>query len=177
MLKMIYAIGPDKEFGYEDELPWDAPGDLRHFAEYTKDGILLMSSATFKSLPTKLNGRLHVVIGGLNVTTKDGTSADISFGADESLYSIKEYLSDIFDQDIIVIGGRKLLLEASVWAEDVSISEISKEYLNKPADDKMIRFDDSRIRKNLKVQGIITEVTAQPFGYLFRGNLEDSRLF
>lgn len=125
MIKMIFAHGPVGEFGTEDRLPWDCPADLQHFKEYTKDCILVMGSATFASLPRKLPGRLHLVIGREGTTAKNGDAYDYHLNDYKDIQDILEIIDSHTERDLCVIGGRSLLRLASTFVSEASITSVS----------------------------------------------------
>ncbi len=64
MLSLIAAVSePTYAIGYQGDLPWHIPEDLKHFKRLTKNTNLIMGRNTWESLPKKpLPHRTHFVI-------------------------------------------------------------------------------------------------------------------
>lgn len=136
MIKMIFATGPNGEFGCSDGLPWNVPSDMIHFKAYTKDCIVIMNSATFQSLPFKLPGRINLVISSYtDVHAKNGDLPDININSDAPLQGICEaMLKSNPTGNLCIIGGRKFLEEASMFVEEASVSYVHMDLITKEAD-------------------------------------------
>ena len=116
---MIFAHGPNGEFGKGSGLPWDIPEELTHFKEYTKGKTLIMSGSTFASLPGLLPGRRHIVIGRPKTVAKNGAVPHVLFPENYALRDI----CGVY-KGSIVVGGRDFLLEASKFCKEASITEV-----------------------------------------------------
>ena len=65
MVTLIVAMDDEGWIGYQGGLPWDVPGDLKHFRTQTMGSVLVMGRATWESLPgsmVRLKGRVNYVI-------------------------------------------------------------------------------------------------------------------
>lgn len=62
MLISIAALGKNRVIGMEGRLPWHLPGDLRHFRELTRGGIVIMGRTTFASIGRPLPQRENWVL-------------------------------------------------------------------------------------------------------------------
>lgn len=122
MIKLIFATGPNGEFGFGSRLPWDLPEDLKQFKEYTEGCVLLMSGATFASLPGKLPGRPHYVIGPRESIAKNGSKPDFLIDRNSSYMALCERIEEETGKDVVVIGGRDLLERASAFCDQARIS-------------------------------------------------------
>lgn len=163
MIKMIFATGPSGEFGYNEGLPWVAVGDLANFKKFTNRSILVMSEATFRSLPSSLPGRQSVVLGDSECFAKNGDEPDILLPETTDLKVLCEFLDAISkDEDVCVIGGRKLLLEASRFVGLANITNINKN-LVREANVFMIPFD---IIHNLKGRNLNSSIRMEDYGYV-----------
>lgn len=126
MIKMIFACGENGEFGKADGLPWDVPEDLAHFKEYTSGCAMVMSGATFASLPGKLPGRLHYVLSDRVTVAKNGAKPDFQFATNIPL---REVCGDIAG-NVVVIGGREMLTEAAEFVDAASITIIDDDEIS-----------------------------------------------
>lgn len=141
MVKMIFAVGPNGEFGNGSGLPWDVPEDLVVFKEYTQGYPMIMSGATFASLPGKLPGRKHYVVGRPETCAKNGAKPDYLLSQDVSLGSVCELL----DGHACIIGGRDFLEQGSLICDSASVTCI----LGSEVGDADIYLDDEIILDNL----------------------------
>ncbi|MGL6229364.1 MAG: dihydrofolate reductase [Culicoidibacterales bacterium] len=128
MIKVIFAhsTGPDNHhaFGYFDNLPWKhLPEDLKQFKEFTKDCVLLMGARTFESLPSKLPGRMHVVLSSKTVHAKNGDTPDMCI-TQMQVPDILGMLTDLCGQTVAVIGGPALIEACIQYADEVRITEV-----------------------------------------------------
>lgn len=81
-----------------DILPWRIPSDMAHFKTLTMGQIVVMGSATFRSLPSKLMGRINIVL------TRRKISVVESIEKDETL---NELLTELYLGALSVINSSK----------------------------------------------------------------------
>lgn len=122
-VKLVFAVGFQQKdeypFGYEQGLPWGhCREDLQNFKRVTKDSVLIMGAQTFRSLPGKLPGRLHVVLSdsGSQLVTKNGDRPDMVINGgslSNALCALKETYPD---KDISVIGGKRMIEEVLTYS-------------------------------------------------------------
>lgn len=124
-VKLVFAAGwshretRSKEnevaFGLNNALPWGhLKEDLASFKINTEGSVLLMGANTFKSLPAKLKGRLHVVMSSSTqgLKTRDGSAPDTVIHGG-SISNAVSFLQGLYpEQDISIIGGKGIILEA-----------------------------------------------------------------
>lgn len=61
MLKMIVACDLMGNIGSQGKIPWNLKDDMKHFRNYTKDGVVLMGRKTYESIGKPLKGRFNIV--------------------------------------------------------------------------------------------------------------------
>lgn len=124
-VKLVFATGwnysktrseeNEVAFGLNNALPWGhLKEDLASFKINTEGSVLLMGANTFKSLPAKLKGRLHVVMSSSTqgLKTRDGSAPDTVIHGG-SISNAVSFLQGLYpDQDISIIGGKGIILEA-----------------------------------------------------------------
>lgn len=123
MIQFIFAVGRRWEFSSNGDLPFNGHPcqkyDLKLFKEYTDGKIVVMGRKTFESLPFRLPNRMNVVLSSLSdVKAENGDLADIYFDLKAKRKTLKEFLEflDTSDRDVVVIGGARMLEEASEFA-------------------------------------------------------------
>lgn len=138
-VKMIFAVGYDNEFSLNGELPWQGYkvlGDMEHFVNYTRDAVVIMGHGTWDSLPQKLPNRINVVLSKGPVSWKEHqnkrghtvvTWPDEIF--ERPLQDVVENMKGIYpNRDIVIIGGAKLLEEASNFVDEASVTLVEGDY-------------------------------------------------
>lgn len=136
MIKLIFASGPNGEFGSSDGMPWEHHSeDMQEFRRLTDGNIVIMGSKTFEALKSKpLPNRTNVVmtskVGYVGVDYQEGgvvfaNIPDESFGT-----FLKKIDESEPNKDVFVIGGVELLRNALPYADMVhhtTIHEVTKE--------------------------------------------------
>lgn len=94
----VVAMGRGNEIGFEGDIPWHLPEDLRHFKQLTTGHPVIMGRATWLSIPRRpLPGRRNIVL-----TRDPGFSAE---GA-ETASSLEEALEMCAGGETpFIIGG------------------------------------------------------------------------
>lgn len=62
MIKIIVATDPNGLIGIGNAMPWNYPADFKRFKEVTMNGVIVMGSKTWESIPGTLPGRKKIVI-------------------------------------------------------------------------------------------------------------------
>lgn len=113
---IIVAVDDDFGIGKGGFLPWDLPGEIRHFKDVTTadynglENVVVMGRKTWESLPVKfrpLPKRLNVV-----VTRQRDYQIPSGVLRAESLQNALQLLSDRPFGKIFVIGGAELFRAA-----------------------------------------------------------------
>ena len=116
-ITLIAAIGKNLELGYNNDLIWKIPEDLRFFRENTNGKYIVMGLNTFNSLPGLLPNRKHIVL----------THKDIELDPFVMIFhSIEELLSFIssVDEEVMIIGGAMMYSQMIKYADKMILTEI-----------------------------------------------------
>jgi dihydrofolate reductase len=113
LIQIIYATSQNNVFALKDscKLPWTCPEDLKNFKKITSSGeinILIMGSATFKSLPVIKNRLLFV----LSRNDNDNIDNITYFKSFDEAIKIASLLVNRKIYTISVIGGIDIIKEA-----------------------------------------------------------------
>lgn len=113
----VFATGPHFEFGNENRLPWvSCREDLQRFKELTSHKVILMGAHTFRSLPSVLPNRIHVVLSNdSQVRCKDGGRPHYVYSGD--FKRCIEEIKNTVGNDIAVIGGPSIITQAIQYGE------------------------------------------------------------
>jgi len=115
-VSLIVAMAKNRVIGVNNTLPWHLPADLKHFKSLTMGHHIVMGRRTYESIGKPLPGRTSVV-----VTRNAGYSAP-GVIAVNSLEAAISACGD--DNEIFVIGGAELYLQAITLADRIYLTEI-----------------------------------------------------
>ena len=115
-VSLIVAMANNRVIGVNNTLPWHLPADLKHFKALTMGHHIVMGRKTYESIGKPLPGRTSVV-----VTHNAGYSAPGVIVVN-SLQAAISACGD--DNEIFVIGGAELYLQAITLAERIYLTEI-----------------------------------------------------
>lgn len=101
MTTIVVAIGEKNEIGFENQLLWHLPKDLKHFKEITSGHPVIMGRKTYESIGKPLPNRTNIVVSRKNDWFEEGILI---------VGSIKEAIkfAKKIDEDIFIIGGGKI---------------------------------------------------------------------
>jgi len=98
MTTIVVAMGEKNEIGFENQLLWHLPKDLKHFKDLTSGHPVIMGRKTYESIGKPLPNRTNIVIS----RKKDWFEEGILI-----VGSIKEAIkfAKKIDEEIFIIGG------------------------------------------------------------------------
>ncbi|WP_042722300.1 dihydrofolate reductase [Flavobacterium sp. B17] len=101
MTTIVVAMGEKNEIGFENQLLWHLPKDLKHFKDLTSGHPVIMGRKTYESIGKPLPNRTNIVISRKNDWFEEGVLI---------VGSIKEAVkfAKKIDEDIFIIGGGKI---------------------------------------------------------------------
>lgn len=147
-ISVIAAIGKDRELGFQGELLWHLPDDMKRFKELTTGHPVIMGRKTWESLPERfrpLPGRTNIM-----VTRQTGYEAG---GA-----TVVDGLSDAFmaaekadgAEETFIIGGGELYISALPYATRLYLTLVDA---SAEADTYFPRYEDFKIIQNEAGEG------------------------
>tara|TARA_B100001057_G_C22839235_1_gene946410 strand:- start:879 stop:1400 length:522 start_codon:yes stop_codon:yes gene_type:complete len=126
-INMILAADEYGGIGYKNDLPWaKIKLDLKWFAGWTTDNVVVMGSNTWKSLGkiAPLKDRLNYVITSKHM--KDFPGAHDLY--DHNQYSLESIITAIQSRhgtkDIYIIGGKKLYDDGYKFCDKIFLTRI-----------------------------------------------------
>jgi dihydrofolate reductase len=98
MTTIVVAMGEKNEIGFENQLLWHLPKDLKHFKDLTSGHPIIMGRKTYESIGKPLPNRTNIVIS----RKKDWFEEGILI-----VGSIKEAVkfAKKIDEEVFIIGG------------------------------------------------------------------------
>lgn len=118
-MKIIAAIGKNREIGFKNQLPWHNKEELNLFKAYTYQNAVLMGRKTFESLLSPLPQRINIVMSRNEIRCPKVDWV-------EDLPSALE-LSRIIESGfgtVYVIGGAKVYQEFLPYVDELIISHM-----------------------------------------------------
>ena len=126
-ISAIVAMAQNGVIGYQQQLPWKLPKDLKRFQTLTQGFPILMGSKTFQSIGKVLPGRLHLVLSKkpqqyLNASSHHPVQFFQSF--ENAIQSVRGRFSEVF-----IIGGEKVYQQAIPHVQRLYMTLIHQNYL------------------------------------------------
>lgn len=121
-ISMIVAMAENRVIGLEGGMPWNLPGDLRHFKETTTGHPVIMGRKTYQAIGGALPGRANIII----TRDRDFTAADADVVHDLSAALVKaKAVAEIEGGDeVFVIGGAEIYAQAMNEAGRIYLTEV-----------------------------------------------------
>lgn len=132
MLKIvgIGAMDLNKMIGYQNDLPWNCPLDLKFFKENTLNKTIVMGSNTYRSIGMSLPNRRNIVL-----------SKTSNFKGVETYTSVEDILK--LNEDLMIIGGNQIYKLFKDYYTHFIITSIKHTF---KADTKLdLNFDDKKL--------------------------------
>lgn len=120
MITLIAARARNGVIGRNNQIPWKIPGELAYFKRMTMGNPIVMGRKTWESIGRPLPSRRNVVVTRNRNYTAPG--AEVVNSLDDALA-----LADQADE-VFVIGGAELYIEAMPRAGRVLLTEIDADF-------------------------------------------------
>lgn len=119
-IKIIAAIGKNRELGAKNQLMWNLPGDMKFFRETTRGATVIMGRLTYESIGRPLPKRRNIVITRNAEYAPEGV---------EVVLSLEDALKAAScDETVYIIGGARVYADAMKYADELILTEIDAEY-------------------------------------------------
>ncbi len=119
MISLIAAMDKNNVIGYENDMPWSLPNDLRHFKEVTSHHTIVMGRKTYESIGRPLPNRLNIILSRSDYQTQDQVKV---------ISSIDEIKQMAKSEEIFVIGGGTIYEQFLPFADKLYITRIEAEF-------------------------------------------------
>jgi dihydrofolate reductase len=115
----VVAMTPSRVIGYQGQLPWHLPGDLRFFRKVTIGQAVLMGRKTWESIGRPLPGRRNIVLSRSLDQAPEGAE----------LIRTPESIDDLdISTKLCVIGGSEIYRLLLPRCDEVWLSLLTREY-------------------------------------------------
>lgn len=116
MLSIIVATARDHAIGYQNQLLWHMPADLKFFKETTQGHTVIMGRKTFDSVGKPLPRRRNII-----VTRQD----DFKVEGAEIVHSLQEALKLCEpEEEHFIVGGAQIYAEALAYTDRIYLTVI-----------------------------------------------------
>ncbi len=121
-ISLIAAVAENRTIGRDGALPWNLPGDLKHFKTLTFGKPVLMGRKTFQSIGRPLPGRPNVVVSRGGMFRPEGVALCATL--DDALDDAERMAYEIGADEIMVIGGERIYRDTLPVAGRIYLTEV-----------------------------------------------------
>jgi len=118
MISLIAAMDKNNVIGYNNDMPWSLPNDLKHFKELTSHSTIIMGRKTYESIGRPLPNRKNIILSRSGYETNDDV---------EVISSIDEIKKLAKQEEVFVIGGGTIYEQVIPFADRLYITRIDAE--------------------------------------------------
>ncbi|WP_312900693.1 dihydrofolate reductase [Chryseobacterium taichungense] len=117
MTTIVVAMGEKNEIGFENQLLWHLPKDLKHFKDLTSGHPVIMGRKTYESIGKPLPNRTNIVVSRKSDWFQEGILI---------VGSIKEAIkfAKKIDEEIFIIGGGKVYEQTMDIVDRLEITRV-----------------------------------------------------
>ncbi len=111
IISIIACIGKNRELGYNNDLIWKIPEDLKYFKSVTSGHVVIMGQRTYESIGRALPERTNIVLS--DKADFAPSDAIVARSMDDALSKANEYE----EVEIFFIGGAYVYSQAIEFAD------------------------------------------------------------
>ncbi len=116
-ITIIAAVAENGAIGYENELIYSLPNDMKHFKSLTTGHTVIMGLRTFESLPHgALPNRRNIVLSWFEGDKERADGYEVYGSFEEALSHCDE------DEDVFIIGGASVYKQALPFADRLCLT-------------------------------------------------------
>lgn len=117
-ITIIVAKSNNGIIGKDGDLPWRLPEDLKRFKRLTTGNIVVMGRKTYDSIGRPLPNRKNIVISRNTLLKIDGVEVE---------YDLIDVLKRNQEENVYVIGGGQIYVDALPFTERLEVTEVDVE--------------------------------------------------
>lgn len=121
-ISIIAAMDENRVIGYQGQMPWHLPADLKHFRQITMGKPIIMGRKTYESIGKPLDGRTNII-----VTRNPGFQAP-DCTVTHSLEEALQAAASENPQEAVIIGGGNLYTQALPLADTLYLTQIQEQF-------------------------------------------------
>lgn len=117
---IIAAMDKNRVIGYDNQLPWHLPADLKHFKSLTMAKSIIMGRKTYESIGKPLPGRHNIIVTRQqHYVAKDCQIA----------HTLKSALQLVKSDEVFIIGGTEIFSQALPITDRLYLTLIDHEFI------------------------------------------------
>jgi len=121
---MIAAAAENNALGKDNAILWDLPDDFKRFNRLTTGHKTIMGRKTFKSMPTLLTNRVHIIV------TRDN-NYKVAFDDCIVVHSLKDAIALIsHDALAFIIGGGEIYKQGEKFSTGIELTRVHTNFEN-----------------------------------------------
>ena len=125
LVSLIVAVAKNGVIGIDNKLPWHLPNDLKYFKQVTMGKPIIMGRKTYESIGRPLPGRTNIVISRQEGYSAEGCKTASSL--QEAVGLAKDIAVTDGADEVVVIGGAQIYIEAMSMADRLYLTEVHAE--------------------------------------------------
>lgn len=157
MISLLVAMDRNQVIGYQDDMPWHLPNDLKYFKEQTTGQTIIMGRKTFESIGRVLPHRKNIIVTQQQDYRMDGAEVV------HSLDKIYHWNKTNPDEELFVIGGGHLFKQILPFADRMYITKIDETF---PGDTYFPNFNEADWILTKEEKGVKDEKNAYDYFFL-----------
>lgn len=122
MISLIVAMDKNRVIGFENEMPWHLPNDLKYFKKRTIGHTIVMGRKTFESLGRVLPDRKHIVL------TRGDSKFPDEVEVIHDIADIQVYAAAHPEEELFVIGGGHVFEQVLPFADRIYLTVIDEAF-------------------------------------------------
>ncbi len=122
MISLLVAMGKNHVIGFENDMPWHLPEDLKYFKAKTTGQTIIMGRKTFDSIGRVLPNRRNIVLTRQKIDFPEGIEVI------QDIDLIYQWHKENPEQELFVIGGGNLYEQVLPYADRMYITEIGESF-------------------------------------------------
>ena len=124
MITQIAAVGNNNEIGFQNQLLWRIPSDLKFFKQTTMGNIVVMGRKTYESIGKALPGRVNVVL----TRDKNFTCPDADVIHDVEVIKEVDKVANSLGLEVFIIGGASIYEQTMHLCDRLLINYVNGEF-------------------------------------------------
>ncbi|RYG73567.1 dihydrofolate reductase [Lentibacillus lipolyticus] len=156
MISLLVAMDRNRVIGYQNDLPWHLPNDLKFFKQKTTGSTIFMGRKTFEAIGKPLPNRENMVITRKQTGFPEGIEAVHHIGA------VLDRNHERPEEEIFVIGGADIFRQLLPYADRMYITLIDEVFAG---DTYFPTFSNENWELTVKEKGKQDE--KNPYDYYF----------
>lgn len=136
-IKIIVAVDLNNGIGKDNDLLFSIKEDMKHFTEKTTDGVVIMGSKTYESIPKKfrpLKNRINIILSRNENKEYPNEDVLIKTSLNSAITKAKKLKKNIW-----IIGGASIYKQALSYVKEIELTQI---FTEKNADTFFPEFKD-----------------------------------